>query len=205
MVRMSKACWQGFETQIKNLIGGTKQYAQSVKHFVRKEKLALGDVKNKKILAECKVRDYATKKFRAKSPAKVYPMFNIEYEWWDQLVQECADVNADENVQRIPVLFLKPKFGRDEHILIVMWMHDNVGMMQKVAEAPYLGFPGTWHVSDKSDGVSINKKSMTIEYGDTGFPFITLYKNNEWLEVMKLKHFELTRAIWTDPVDPTSP
>jgi len=202
MARMSKACWQGFETQIKNLIGGTKQYAQSVKHFVRKEKLALGDVKNSKILAECKVRDYATKKFRAKHPAKIYPLFNIEHAWWDQLVQECADVNAHEGVQRVPVMFCKPKFGRDEHVLVMMWMRDSVDMMKKVDKEPHLG-PGAWHVSDKSDGVSINKKSMTVEYGDTGFPFITLYKNNEWLEVMKLKHFELTRSYWADPIEVT--
>jgi hypothetical protein len=178
-------------------------YGQSVKHFVRKEKLALGDVKNSKILAECKVRDYATKKFRAKHPAKVYQSFNIEHAWWDQLVQECADVNAHEGVQRIPVLFMKPKFGRDEHILVMMWMKDEVGMMQIIAQPPYLGFPGTTFVSDKTDGVVLNKKSMTIEYGKTWFPFMTAYDKDNWeyVLVMKLRHFELTRSYWADPIE----
>lgn len=203
MVRMSKACWQGFETDIKRRIGGTKQYAQSVKHFVRKEKLALGDVKNSKILAECKVRDYATKKFRRTWKAKVYHSFNIEYEWWDQLVKECADVNAHEGVQRIPILFMKPKFGREEHVLVMMWSKDEVDMMKKVSEPPYLGFPGTTYVTDKTDGVVLNKKSMTIRYGDTWFPFMTLYDrvNMEHVVIMKLKHFELTRDYWADPVE----
>ena len=186
----SKSCWSRFETDIKNMIGGMKQYAQSVKHFVRSEKLALGDVKNKYILAECKLRDYATKKFRKEHPAKPYKSFNIEFAWWKQSVQECADINKDEKVNRIPVMFCKPKHGRKEHILIVINGKDWLKWMETIS----IEFTTHLALPKKS-----NAKSITIEY-DGMFPKMVIY-NKEVLFIMGIRTFDLAKQLWYQSED----
>jgi hypothetical protein len=184
-VATSRGTWQRFETDIKNMIGGIKQYAQSVKHFVRSEKLALGDVKNKYILAECKLRDYATKKFRKEYPAKPYKSFNIEYIWWQQLVQECADINKNEKVNRVPVMFCKPKYGREEHILVVMDGKDWLKWMEIINTefTTYLTLPKKQ-----------NSKSVTIKYGDI-LPKMVVYGGGV-LFVMDINTFNLAKSLW---------
>ena len=190
----SKTCWKRFEYDIRDLIGGCLQYAQSVKFFVRKEKLALGDVKNKYVLAECKVRDYATKKFRKEHPAKPYKSFNIEFAWWEQLVQECSDVNHNEKVNRVAVLFVKPKFGRKEHVLVLISRRDWERWMAERGTPSY----GSWFTEPDKQ----NDKSITITYGKTVFPTMFVY-NGEIVHIMDLKLFEAARNSWYEITDHT--
>ena len=166
------------------MIGGVKQYAQSVKYFVRSEKLALGDVKNKHILVECKLRDYATKKFRKEHPAKPYKSFNIEFAWWNQLVQECADINKDENINRIPVMMCKPKFGREEHILVIVRGEDWMRWMQKVNMC--FNFPT---VQAKQ-----SKKSVTIKYFES-YPKLIII-NDEQVLILDIHMFNYAKPLW---------
>lgn len=185
MAPTSKTCWKNFEYFIRDLIGGTLQYAQSAKFYVRKEKLALGDVRSKHILAECKLRDNATKKFRKEHPAKPYKSFNIEFTWWDQLIQECADVNKDEKVNRIPVLFCRPKFGREEHTLVVINGKDWLKWMEQVDQE------FTTHLTLLTKQ---NSKSITIKY-DTILPKMII-RNEEAIFIMNLHTFSLAKSLW---------
>ena len=186
----SKTCWKNLEYFVRDLIGGTLQYAQSAKFYVRKEKLALGDVRSTKVLAECKLRDYATKKFRKEHPAKPYKSFNIEFKWWEQLVQECADINKDENINRIPVLFCKPKFGREEHILVVIDGEDWMRWMQKINMC--FRWPTT--------PIKQNNKSIIINYFET-IPKVTSI-NDKKVFIMNINMFNFAKSQWYQQEEP---
>lgn len=185
----SKTCWKNFEYFVRDLLGGSLCYAQSAKFYLRSGRNdASGDVRSNRVLAECKLRDNATKKFRKEHPAKPYKSFNIEFAWWDQLVQECADVNKDEKVNRIPVLFCRPKFGREEHTLVVINGKDWLKWMEKINTE----FTTHLILPEKQ-----NPKSITIKYSDT-LPRMVI-RNEEAIFIMNLYTFNLAKEMWYQP------
>ena len=110
----SKSCWAGMERHIAKLLGTSRQYGQSAKGSRFKDPSMLGDVKTDDYLIECKLRDYAPRAFRVKHPRKFYPKFSVKNEWWKGIIKEAAIAN------RIPVLVIKPKYGQDDDMIVMM-------------------------------------------------------------------------------------
>lgn len=110
----SKSTWAGMERHIASLLGSCRQYGQSSKGSRFKDSSMLGDIKTATFLIECKLRDYAPRSFRKKHPRKFYPLFSIKNEWWQGIKKEAAISN------RIPVLIIKPKYGQDENMVVIM-------------------------------------------------------------------------------------
>lgn len=110
----SKSTWAGMERHIASLLNSCRQYGQSSKGSRFKDPSMLGDIKTDQFLIECKLRDYAPLSFRKKHPRKFYPMFSVKNEWWRGIKKEAAMSN------RIPVLIIKPKYGQDENMVVIM-------------------------------------------------------------------------------------
>jgi hypothetical protein len=110
----SKACWAGMERHIAKLLGTSRQYGQSAKSSRFKDPSMLGDVKTEQFLIECKLRDYAPPAFRKNHPRKFYTLFSVKNEWWKGIKKEAAMSD------RIPVLIIKPKYGQDEDMIVIM-------------------------------------------------------------------------------------
>jgi len=102
------------ERHIAKLLGSSRQYGQSAKGSRFKDPSMLGDVKTDEFLIECKLRDYAPPAFRKKHPRKFYSKFSVKVEWWRGIKKEAAMSN------RIPVLIVKPKYGMDKDMVVIM-------------------------------------------------------------------------------------
>lgn len=147
----SKSCWAGMERHIAKLLGTSRQYGQSAKGSRFKDPSMLGDVKTERFLIECKLRDYAPRAFRAKHPRKFYPIFSVKNDWWKGIKKEAAISG------RIPVLIIKPKFGQDENMVVIM----------RIDELP----SGKYPKFKESTSHKVMKSSTRIRIDDNELPW----------------------------------
>ena len=199
MVKTSKTCWQGFERYIAKLIGGNRSYGQSAKGRVSFEVSALGDVRNAKMLIECKLRDYAPPKFRQKYPRKPYNKFRILNKWYTGVREEATKLEQADCVKRRPGVAIKAKYGTDQHIILMYPISEQCKWKNGKVDYELLkydtGFDhlDLWGIEECTEHKTTDK-SITLDL-DGRFP-LTGYIDNDCVVIMKLSQFLEFKEIW---------